>query len=124
MCLEPSFLTFIVAALAVGEILEIWRHSSLLARWRAYAELMEGFLGDLLRCPFCMAPWAAAAVCLCLGLAGWIGCCTRLVIWAFAVARLSNLLNDVFHAYCRTPKTGFEPPGEYPSAGSENHDQN
>jgi hypothetical protein len=99
----------IVAALATWEILEIWRHSSLLASWRSITENWEGFWGDLTSCPFCMAPWTAL-VCLVLlapyrllpGEWSLLGLMPTLVIYAFAVARLANLGNDLGYPFCRT----------------------
>lgn len=54
----------LVASLAVWEIIEIWKHSALLAAWRARAELLEGNWNLLFHCGFCMTPWVSWAVCL------------------------------------------------------------
>lgn len=53
------FENLIVLALAVWEFVEIWHHSDLVADWRSRTELWEGPIGRMLRCPFCMTPWAA-----------------------------------------------------------------
>ena len=105
----------LIAFLATWEAIEIWHHSVIMAGWRARAELTEGRLHSLLTCPFCMAPWVAwffVAVMLCtrywLGLEmGWP---ILLPVYGLAVARLANLGNDVFHAWCRTPRANKEIP--------------
>jgi len=98
-----SIIHLIVASLAVWEIIEIWRHSSLFASWRARVELWEGglhgWLHELLMCAFCLAPWVAFATCVSLHVP-----LLRLLVYAFAVARLANLGNDLTHSFCRTPK--------------------
>lgn len=120
-----GIVTIIVAALATWEIIEIWHHSSVMAPFRARVELWENFCSDLLRCPFCMAPYTALA-CL-VGLAttslpsglGWLGWLPAGVIHAFAVARLANLGNDLGHAFCRTvryDKLVPAPPGDSETA--------
>lgn len=108
-----SALTLVVATLAVWEALEIWRHSSIMAPWRARAEVLEGRSGELLRCPFCMAPY--------VGLMSWLAlqCSwTFWVVWALAIARLANLANDLTHPWCRTPRHDRLLPGlpDQPSA--------
>lgn len=102
--MEPSFVFLVVNALATWQIVEIWHHSAIMSGWRARTELWDNFFGDLLRCPFCLSLWVAAASVTLVQLPGWLGCCTQTVLLAFAVARLANLGNDVFHGYCRTPK--------------------
>lgn len=93
----------IVVALACWEAIEIWRHSSLMAPCRAEVETWEGpvlgRLRSLLECPFCLAPWTALVLLVCgtTPLLSWI-------VPVLAIARLANLGNDVFHAWCRTPR--------------------
>lgn len=58
------FTEVLVAALAVWQAVEVWRHSSLFATWRARTELWEGKAGEVLGCPFCLSNWGAAAACL------------------------------------------------------------
>lgn len=103
--MEPSLTQLIVAALAVWEILEIWHHSVLFAGIRARLEYWENLAGDLLRCPFCLAPWTAGIVLLLSSWLDWSGRTAALwVVWSFAVARLANLANDAFYSVCRTVK--------------------
>jgi hypothetical protein len=106
-----GFVELVVAALAVWEILEIWHHSSIMASWRARAELLEGKLGELLGCMFCMSPWTSAFVLLFLGWWDWPGRpVTAFVVWVFAVARLANLGNDLGYPLCRTYRHNREIP--------------
>lgn len=54
----------VVGALATWQIVEVWRHSALLAGWRARVELLEGRVGEMLRCPFCLSVWVGFVVAL------------------------------------------------------------
>lgn len=115
---QVSMTDLIVAALATWQIVEIWHHSALFVNSRAAVENWENKIGQLLSCPFCLSPYAAAAVLCCLtlrvptsGLASWLAIFLSYVvllaqaaIHAFAVARLANLGNDFFYTYCRTPR--------------------
>lgn len=114
-----GLVSLVVAALAVWEILEIWHHSALMASWRARAELLEGKLGELLRCMFCMSPWTSAAVLLAMGWWKWPGSSlATFIVWAFAVARLANLGNDLGYEFCRTPRHNRDLPEQEPDAAS------
>jgi hypothetical protein len=131
-----SLVELLIMSLAVWEIIEIWRHSSLMASWRARAELLEGRLGELLRCGFCLAPWVSWCVCLVVLLpapdkkedfwdwTSWAAVWSmKLLILGFAVARLANLGNDLTHAVCRTPLgNGIEldPAMDGPESNSKN----
>ena len=111
---EPAVIVaLVVAALAVWEIIEIWHHSALFAPMRAIVETWDCKIGDLLRCPFCLAPWVSlAVVLLLLGLSEYLDAhgprplafLVKAPFYAFAVARLANLGNDLSSAYCRTPR--------------------
>ena len=53
---------FVATVLATWQIVEIWRHSSLLAGWRARVEVWDdrfpwGFAQGLLSCPYCLSVW-------------------------------------------------------------------
>ncbi len=85
---------YVACALAVWEIIEIWRHSALFADWRARVELWEGSFGYMLRCSFCLSPWVAF-FCVVAGFDS--------LLYALGIARLANLGNDLTHAFCRTP---------------------
>lgn len=94
----------VLAALAVWEVIEIWRHGDLFAGLRARTEAYDTWWSYLLGCGFCLAPWTALAVVL----AWHYVPAAKLVILAFAVARLANLGNDLAYDWCRTPKSGQE----------------
>lgn len=91
---------FLISALALWEILEIWHHSSIMASWRARATSLEGRAGELFRCMFCLAPWAALLLVLPLHTFR-LGLC---VLYSFALARAANTCNDLGYVWCRTPK--------------------
>jgi hypothetical protein len=121
-------MTYLIAALATWQIIEIWRHSTLFSSARATVELWPGKLGELLMCPWCLSVYCA---CFCLFVLSlptdwtvswlhpwlnfipwflWLGTAfAKLVIGAFAVSRLANLANDYFHDYSRTPRFTVNP---------------
>jgi len=96
-----------VAALATWEIVEIWHHSLLFAPLRARTELWVNKVGELLGCPFCLAPWVALLSVLVLIAPEWCGWSIwpglKVILYSLAVARLANLGNDYFKEKCRTP---------------------
>lgn len=103
---------FCIATLALWEILEIWRHSELLADWRAWLGAGDGWLSRLSQCSFCLAPWTGLAL---LGLlrlgdlhAGGpflatTGSLALAITTALALARAANVASDLTHRWCRTP---------------------
>ena len=93
--------TFIIAIFAVWEILEIWHHSALFAGLRAYTELCRDGLRTLAGCMFCLAPWVAVIVVVCLANPWGL---TRWPVYALAIARGANLANDLCHHWTRTPR--------------------
>lgn len=109
----------LIAGLATWQIVEVLHHSKLtlpLNTWAsktASAGGLRGFIAYLIRCPFCMSHWVAAAVVLQLvgSRAGWWPY-TEYVVWAFAVARLANLGNDLTYELNRGPKIDPEDDGE------------
>lgn len=127
----------VIFALAVWEAVEVWHHSSLTAGWRGRAEVIEGWRGKVLTCPFCLSVWVALLVLLIVwagevrlyppssdwaaalaglwavffGLARWL-------VYALAVARLANVGNDLCHRRCRTPRENSEVPAFPPGPGS------
>jgi hypothetical protein len=102
-------MNIVVAALATWQIVEIWRHSKLMASLRSRTEMWDSFLGELLSCPFCLSVWVSLFCMLGLELAdcGLVGYILSLMIYALAVSRLANLGNDVFKRFCLTPKMGI-----------------
>ena len=99
-----------IAVLAVWQIVEIWHHSLLFAPARSHVELWESKLGDLLGCPFCLAPWVSLLCVVSLLLPAWLEfsswyvLTSKCIIYAFSVSRLANLCNDFVHNKTRTPK--------------------
>lgn len=104
-------LDLVIASLATWQIVEIWHHSELLAGPRARVETWSSPIADLLRCPFCLSPWIALIAVIALRVEfpegviwALISAVLKLPLWAFAVARLANLGNDLTRKICRTPK--------------------
>ena len=103
---------FVIASLAVWEAVEIWQHSALMAPLRARVDCWQGWVGQLLHCPFCLSPWVALVVVLTFEAqailapyvprpaAEWI----LVPVYALAVARAANVCNDLMHKFTRTPK--------------------
>jgi len=98
----------LIWVLAVTQMVEIWHHSVLMARLRAEIETRPGFIADLASCPFCLSVWVSLYV-----VGSWFLAllCDEpwrslllLPILALAVSRGANLLNDVTHSRCRTPR--------------------
>jgi len=96
---------FVITVFATAEVIEIWHHSHLFANLRAQVEVHDGFWSQLIKCPFCMAPWVA----LMLSVWEWAKNSNNfpvsLLVFALAAARAANLLNDLTHSFCRTPKS-------------------
>jgi hypothetical protein len=88
---------------------EAWHHGSIFAKPRAWLEAHDPALWvELLQCPFCLSHWTALLPTLALMTYDdlhrpwwqWLA----LPVLSLAATRLSNVLNDVLHAYCRTVK--------------------
>jgi len=103
-------LDIVIAALATWQIIEIWRHSLLMAPLRAVTEMWVNKIGELLSCPFCLSPWVGLACITSLTFQsyGFAGLWFSLFVKAMAVARLANLGNDFFKAWTLTPKVAFD----------------
>lgn len=101
-----------LVALATWQGVEIWHHSALMAIPRSYAQNLDGFVGRLLTCPFCLSVWVS-------GIFTLIGLTTVVLVKAgypmpgllliapllvLGGSRLANLGNDGFYGQCRTPK--------------------
>lgn len=98
-----------VVALANWQVVEIMHHGSIFDRTRAYCEASGGVVCNLWLCPFCLSSWTA----LCMSLLSFAYVLQRelnyfdwclIPVYVFAIARLSNFLNDYFHEKCRTPR--------------------
>ena len=104
----------VVAGLAAWQVVEVWRHSALMAGPRARVEARPGFVPDLLSCPFCLSVWAGAACYAALlagsapaawwNLFGLPAFAASAAVCGLAASRLANLGNDLSHDRCRTPR--------------------
>ncbi len=107
-----SALEFVVLILAIGQIIEIWQHSALFAGWRSWLDLYEDhWWGVMLRCPFCFGVWLAVFLVLVgYGLPVWFSLSAKetavvqFPLYALGALRAAQVLNDLTHSYCRTPK--------------------
>jgi len=96
-----------MAVLANWQVLEIWRHGSLFTGIRARLEARGGIVAELLLCTFCLSNWTAATLAA-LILCRRFGASWDALMWwpvlTLAIARASNVLNDLTHSACRTPR--------------------
>lgn len=107
-----TFTNLIIAALATWQAVEIWHHSEIFARWRAYVEAVGGWPAALMRCPFCLSVWVAFSLAVIVLHETDRLDAVKLFVFALAVARLANLGNDLFYDKCRTPRQTDLPPSE------------
>jgi hypothetical protein len=96
----------VISALATWQAVEIWRHSSLFADWRAITETWDNKVGELLHCPWCLSVWVATLFATLLYFSDvWLlGIVSQMFIFGLAISRLANLGNDYFKQYSRTPR--------------------
>lgn len=97
----------LAVSLAVWQTGEIWRHGRILSGLRDQIDWLGGPIADLLLCPFCLSVWLGWLFCLLLVLRGQLTAAEPYIIvfvYGLAASRLANLANDLFHAYCRTPR--------------------
>lgn len=103
-----TWFSVFISAIATWQVIEIWRHSSLFADFRARLELYNNYLSNLFLCPWCLSVWVGF---------GFTGLAVTSEIlenslflipaFAFTVSRLANVANDYFHRWCRTPRNIF-----------------
>jgi hypothetical protein len=111
-------LDFLAVVLATGAIIEVWHKGSIFANARAYAqavqdvtppESLKGRLLELLMCPFCKSYhvpfWLFVALLAGDATSATIGAIVRLVVYALAATRVSNLLDGFLPAPMR-----YDPP--------------
>ena len=98
----------LITTLAAGanwQMVETFHHGSIFEKFRAQMEVREGFIPELLSCPFCLSHWTAAGftalVLACHPVEGWMYLAP--IIW-LTIVRMSNVMNDVGHRFCRSPK--------------------
>ena len=101
-------LDFLAVVLATGAIIEVWHRGSIFANLRAIAqahqdttdpESLKGRALELLLCPFCKSYhvpfWLFVALLAGDAIGVTIGAGVRLVVYALAATRLSNLLDGL-----------------------------
>lgn len=100
---------FVVLCLATTQTIEIWHHGEIFRGARECLRTCSNdFVAYLSQCMFCFSLWVAAALV-------WTLMSTDIAIvfiTPLAVARVANLINDVFHAFCRTPREDSTEPFE------------
>jgi hypothetical protein len=100
-----SFIDVAVLILATTQAIEIFHHGSIMADLRAILQSDgDDFIHSLATCMFCLSFWVAIIVVLWWCLLPWTF--FRIPIYALAVSRGANLLNDLTHGFSRTPKDG------------------
>ena len=112
----PSLVEMLIIGLAVNQIIEIWRHSTLFQQTRYWLQVWQyevaawkphpsnkiaTFIPDLLLCNWCFSVWIALVVAIVYVWGNWIA---WLLVVALAGSRIANLINDVAYDYLRTPK--------------------
>ena len=103
-----------LGTLATAQIVETIHHGSIFAKMRSYLEAVGGFWADLCGCPFCLSHWVAAWVTSVILPVAMTETCADKIWWlsapivAFAITRLSQLLNDYTHERCRTPRAAYD----------------
>ena len=93
----------LILVLATAHAIEVFHHSSIFAGTRAWLEGYDNFIGDLFACAFCLSLWVGTLLACIYYFAGEYPA-ARLPIYALAVTRGANILNDVFYKFCRTPR--------------------
>ena len=98
---------WICCVLASWQIVETLRHGSLFRPLRQWANVRRGhpfapvaWLAQLLGCPFCLSHWAPWLPLLaCLYGPEWC----LLPVYVLGITRLTQLGNDLFHSFSRSP---------------------
>ena len=103
-------ISVVVWMLAVNQIIEIWRHSEneFVAAPREWMQMqldrdLTFWLVGVYRaalCPWCCSVWVAMGALLTV----YFG--QEWILWPFGISRAANLINDLTHAFNRTPKSG------------------
>jgi hypothetical protein len=101
-----SIVDLIALSLATSHAIEVWNHGSIFAGARSYWETNPHgeFLSDLLSCMFCLSLWVGSAGVILWSLAQAAGSSfLMLPVYALAITRGANLVNDLTRQWCRTP---------------------
>lgn len=101
----------LIAGFAGWQIVETWHHGSIFREVRKKLKTMRSdkakpwlerkFYG-LFVCPFCLSHWVSL-VCATVVLPTASDSFWRLPVYAFAITRVAQLLNDVTHSITRSP---------------------
>ena len=113
-------LDFLAVVLATGAVIEVWHKGSVFADLRARAQALQdvtdpdtlkGKALELLLCPFCKSYHVPFWLYVALLLGDWfgatIGAGVRLIVYALAATRLSNLVDGLM-----PPRLRYDPPLE------------
>lgn len=99
----------LVLALALWQALEIWHHGEIFAWVRKMTGYLPFWIAFLCNCMFCLGPWVATAISSAWLLSPWLSSnlaiAVRIGVYALAMTRLAQLMNDLTYQYCRTPKS-------------------
>ena len=102
------FLVFVLTVLANRQAVETLHHGEIFSNLRARLEARGGFLADLILCPYCLSHWtsillSACALAYLAPISSWQILRLAPIFW-LAVTAGSGILNDLGHAWWRTPK--------------------
>lgn len=96
-------------------MVDIWKYSELFASRRANLETSDRLIARLLRCSWCLSPWAVAVITVLLFIGSWLsagpwvirplGYLALLPGYALAGSKVANLLHDYFHETSRIPRS-------------------
>ena len=111
----PTVLEFMLGVCATWQTVETVHHGSIFEWLRQWAAAQQSsdrkelrLLGDLIACPFCLSHWVGAVVALFLFVASNDAAWFVLPVWWLATVRGAQLLNDMTHGLCRSPKDDNE----------------
>lgn len=120
-------LDFLAVVLATGAVIEVWHKGSIFADLRARAQALQdvtdpdtlqGKALELLLCPFCKSYHVPFWLFVALLLGDWfgvtIGAVVRLVVYALAATRLSNIIDGLM-----PPRLRYAPPIEESEHGRD-----
>jgi hypothetical protein len=113
-----NFLDLLVVVLATGAIIEVWHKGSIFQTIRAYLQALQdvtpletfkGRLLELLNCPFCKSYHIPLLLFLTLlagdSLGSRLAWLPRVVIYAWAATRLSNIVDGLLPGRMRYDPT-------------------
>jgi len=99
-----TWIALFVIVFGVLGLTELIRHdvrlNEILIRWESgIRSKFSNFWFSLLICGFCLSHWTTGAILLLWFLVPY----GEFAVIFFAVVRLANLINDIFHRYSRSP---------------------